>query len=354
MALTLEWACGFEQFGTTTDVGRTYFPYNILVGGGGVNTNAYYIRTPQPSGVTARSLQLWWQIGLVLNVSTSVTRHIGFGYYHLGAISGAAIFQFSPAFNANGAANSYQADGVRILAAADGTLSIVKNNGGTVLATSAAGALPTETMVWISVSCNPSSGWVTIAVNGTIAVTATLNFSFAMKYILFESPSYTNYCSYIDDVVIYTSDGSDTSTTLVPPRSVWTCIPTGPGDVTQWTKTGGATNWQSVASLTYQTANYVSTSTTNNRDLYTVSALPVTPTTIDGVLITAAARKADSANRTLTFDTRVSGTDTFSAALPIQTSASYWYISTTQTTNPAGTAWTSTDLSSLQIGIKAT
>ena len=64
MAFTLEWACGFEQFGAFNDLSQIAAPWTAtLVSSGfmGISTSQG-VRTLQGSGVTAKALNLGFYV----------------------------------------------------------------------------------------------------------------------------------------------------------------------------------------------------------------------------------------------------------------------------------------------------
>jgi hypothetical protein len=102
----------------------------------------------------------------------------------------------------------------------------------------------------------------------------------------------------IGDLVVILNDGVGASG-FQGHMQVHTLTPAGAGDLTQFTPTAGA-NWQCVDEAAQNgDTDYVESSTAGHRDNYAVSALPVTPASIKGVLVKATAKKDDTATRTL-------------------------------------------------------
>ena len=237
-----------------------------------------------------------------------------------------------------------------------GTVRIRQNSNNAVLVTSSAYAVSGNTQYWLSVSCNPNSGWITLALNGTVICTATLGINFALQYITFLSAGVSSVGQQIvvDDLVSYSTNGTDTASTLVPPRSVWTSLPNAVGDQTQWSRVGGAVaNWDSVNGQAYQTAMYNTTSQTGTFDYYNITDLPGAPTTIDGVVVTACARKEDSGSRNLKLHARVNSVDDVSSPLVLTTGAAFWYLSATFLHAPSGSAWTASAINLCQLGLES-
>ena len=76
-------------------------------------------------------------------------------------------------------------------------------------------------------------------------------------------------------------------------------------------------------------------------------------TAIDGVVLTACARKEDSGARALKLHARVNGTDDVSPPFTLTTGASFWYLSATFPQAPGGVAWTPSAVNLCQIGLEA-
>jgi hypothetical protein len=359
MTLTLEWACGFEQFGAVSDLAQVAEPWTAQLSNPSfmsISTTTG-VRSLQGSGVTPKALNLgnYLSSGIIWTVPNIGTRYLGMGWFlpNLPAAEG-NIFHFTA--TPPTALGGVDTDGVRITLDNTGTVRIRQNSTNAVLVTSSAYAVSANTQYWCSVSCNPNSGWVTFALNGTVICTATLGINFPLQYISFSSAGVTSVGQNIvvDDLVSYTTDGTDTASTLVPPRSVWTSLPNAIGDETEWSRVGtGVANWNSVNGQAYQTTNYNTTSQTGTFDYYNITDLPGAPTTIDGVVVTACARKEDSGTRDLKLHARVNGVDDVSSPFVLTTGAAFWYLSATFTTAPGGGAWTATDVNLCQLGLES-
>ncbi len=357
MAFTLEWACGFEQFGAANDLLQLAQPWSAQLGTyvQGPTTGSG-VRTLQGSGVVAKAFDLGWYVdsGIIWTVPNIGTRFLGMGWF-LPTLPGGEgnLFQLTATPTRP---NGQGVDGVRITLDSTGTVRIRQNSTNAVLATSAAYAVGGNSQYWLSLSCNPNAGWVTLALNGTIIATATLGISFALQYITFCSAGVgsSGYHVTIDDLVSYLTDGTDTATTLVPPRSVWTSLPNAVGDKTQWSRVGGAVaNWASVDGQAYQTAFYNTTSQAGTVDYYNITDLPGAPTILDGVVLTACARKEDSGVRALKLHARVNGADDVSPPFTLTTGAAFWYLSATFPQALGGGAWTPSAVNLCQIGLEA-
>ncbi|MDE2029914.1 MAG: hypothetical protein KGI97_05040 [Alphaproteobacteria bacterium] len=359
MTLTLEWACGFEQFGAVNDLAQISQPWTAQLSNGNfmsISTTTG-VRSLQGSGVTSKALNLgnFVNSGVIWAVPNIGTRYLGMGWFLPSLPAGEGnLFQFTvtPPTQAGGQG----ADGFRVTLDNTGTFRIRQNSNNAVLVTSAAYVVSGNTQYWLSVSCNPHSGWLTLALNGSVIITATLGINFALQYITMTSAGYQSSGQniVIDDLVSYTSDGTDTSTTLVPPRSVWTSLPNAVGDQTQWSRVGGAVaNWAAVDGQAYQTTTYNSTSQTGTFDYYNITDLPGSPTVIDGIVVTACARKEDSGSRNLKLHARVNGVDDVSSSFVLTTGAAFWYLSATFPQAPGGGAWTPSTVNLCQLGLES-
>jgi len=356
MALSLEWACGFEQFGTVTDLDQLAQPWIAQVFYPQFQTisTTTGVRSLQGNGVTPKAYNLgsYLGAGILWTVPNIGTRYLGMGWF-LSTLPSAeeTIFQFTA--TPTSFPGTSGADGVRITLDTTGTIRIRQNSTNTVLVTSSAYAVSANTQYWLSMSCNPNSGWVTFALNGTVIATAALGINFAFQYISIASAASQN--TYIDDLVSYSTDGTDTASTLVPARSVWTSLPNAIGDQTQWSRVGGAVaNWQSVDGQAYQTTTYNTTNQSGTLDYYNTTDLPGAPTVIDGVVVTACARKEDSGTRNLKLHARVNGLDDVSSAVALTTGASFWYLSATFTQAPGSVPWTASAVNLCQLGLEST
>ncbi len=358
MALTLEWACGFEQFGAPTDLAQIVQPWSAQLANGnfmGISTGAG-VRTLQGSGVIPKALDLGNYVGsgIIWAVPNIGTRFLGMGWF-LPTLPGGEgnLFQITATPTLP---DGQGADGVRVTLDNTGTVRIRQNSTNAVLATSATYAVSGNSQYWLSLSCNPNAGWVTLALNGAIIATAILGISFALQYITFCSAGWQSNGQNvtIDDLVSYLTDGTDTAATLVPSRSVWTSLPNAVGDKTQWSRMGGAVaNWASVDGQAYQSTLYNTTSQAGTLDYYNITDLPGAPTVLDGLVLTACARKEDSGARSLKLHARVNGADDVSSPFTLTTGAAFWYLSATFPQAPGGGAWTPSAVNLCQIGLEA-
>jgi hypothetical protein len=156
-----------------------------------------------------------------------------------------------------------------------------------------------------------------------------------------------------DDIMIYDATGTNFNSFLGPKR-IYTLNPDGAGATTNGTATGAASNWQAVDETgDFDTTTYVEIGTTANLDLYTASALPETPDSVDGVEVVAIARSAGSTprqGRVLARENVTTGNGT-TVDIAFGGDEGYYPIRHLFATNPdTATAWTATTVNAMEIG----
>lgn len=111
-------------------------------------------------------------------------------------------------------------------------------------------------------------------------------------------------------------------------------------------------NWSLVSDAAEDgDSTYVYSSTINAEDLYTLSALPVTPNSILGVEVFMVARKSDSGARTVSLRYKANGsadTDEGTTAL----SNNYTFTTKFLPLDPTGASWTQAHVEGANIGVK--
>lgn len=134
------------------------------------------------------------------------------------------------------------------------------------------------------------------------------------------------------------------------------------------TLTGGSASSPAVCSLTTTVgsnaalvadfqqdaaASYVYSSTVGQADLYTLTGIDSTPTTIIGVTTRALAQKSDAGTRIITADLKSGGTTVHSGSGVLNTTWSWTYRTDLADPN-TGAAWTPTGVNNAQIGVTVT
>lgn len=132
---------------------------------------------------------------------------------------------------------------------------------------------------------------------------------------------------------------------------VVTLSPTGAGNSSQWTPSSGS-NYACVDESTPDTADYVETSTTTNRDSYAFGNLS-SSAAIKGVQAVALAKKTDAGSRSIQLSARISSTQYDSADIALQDSSAYktkiW------DNSPAtASAWTQSEVDNAEFGYELT
>ncbi len=162
--------------------------------------------------------------------------------------------------------------------------------------------------------------------------------------------SYGAYYTYVDDLYICDDSGSAPYNTFLGDVRIHSLVPDGAGSSTQMTPSSGA-NYTTVDELIYSATDYVRGSA-GQVDLYTASDLPAGVGTIYGVQTNAVVKKTDAG--LLTGRTKLkSGTTTVNGtAATLGTTDSV--ITDTRQLNPdTSTAWNSTSVNAMEIGVEA-
>jgi hypothetical protein len=159
--------------------------------------------------------------------------------------------------------------------------------------------------------------------------------------------------NFYDDVIIYDANGS-TWNDFMGPRYISTLIPDGAGNYSQWTRSGGAANYETVDDAEYNSdTSYIETSTLNNIDTYTFGNLDASVNAVDAVFLNTVAKKSAGDNfRTVAPLIRISSTD-YEAAYPITMPDAYINTKKLYMDSPAtATAWTPSEINGAEFGIK--
>jgi hypothetical protein len=161
---------------------------------------------------------------------------------------------------------------------------------------------------------------------------------------------YNNNGAYHDDIWLNDTTGTLNNSWPGDVRII-TQFPSGAGTSTQFTPSTGS-NWQCVdeAPLNGDT-DYVSSSTVGHKDLYTVAALGVTPTSIKCVSPFALVKKADAGAREVGVRHLSGATEQTVASHSGLTSSTYQYVGGALETDPnTSAAWTLANVNAQQVG----
>jgi hypothetical protein len=157
--------------------------------------------------------------------------------------------------------------------------------------------------------------------------------------------------TYFDDVYILDSGGSAPYNTFLGEVRIYTTLPTGAGATTQWTPSAG-TNFGAVDDVPYSASDYVSTSTSGNRDTYAMSDLPSGVGTIYAVRTVAAAKKSDAGAASLKVVDRSGGANYYGTTTALAT-GDVSVFGAIRTVDPAtSAAWTASGVNALEAGIE--
>lgn len=239
---------------------------------------------------------------------------------------------------------------------ATGEITACRGSGGTtVLATSAAGVLPSNTWVHIECkyTCHDTTGAVIVKVNGVevinISGVDTRSGGTGLTNIAFFGANTGSHTKSIDDLFILDTSGS-VNNDFIGQATVKALLPDGAGASTQWTPSAGS-NYQCVDDAAQDgDTTYVASATAGHKDLYTFANLGAsdTPKAVEVVALT---RKDDATARTMAVTLRSNATDVDGATYTQTTT--YDYAELYRDTDPnTSAAWTKAGVDALQAGVK--
>lgn len=152
-----------------------------------------------------------------------------------------------------------------------------------------------------------------------------------------------------DDFYLCDDTGAAPHNNFLGDIRVQTIVPNGAGSSTQFTPSSGA-NYTNVDELPYSAGDYVSSSTTGHRDMYTMSDISNT-TTIYGVQNNVIAKKTDAS--ALSLRPAVKSGPTLSYGSSVVLSASDVLIRNVRTVDPdTSVAWTQSGVNALEAGFE--
>jgi hypothetical protein len=205
---------------------------------------------------------------------------------------------------------------------------------------------------WSQFANPSSSGDAVIRVNGETIFTspAGRNYGSGLLYSLFLAGAGGGSVGY-DDLYIVSHDGTGQQSFLGD-GEIYTLFPNAPGDSTDFTVVGAASNWQAVSDNPNDgDTSYVTSGNSGDTDLYHVQTVPVTPATIPGIQVTSLERKDNIAQINSMNVVKSSGNigtgQTFFSPL------SYLGNSSVFEKEPvSNNSWTPTLINNLQIGVE--
>jgi hypothetical protein len=301
------------------------------------------------NGVTAKSLFISSNV-LGLTIPTPGTLHFGFGIFSGGLLG------YWLCGVANNVSHSYGANpsnGIRLIANANGTLSVVNNNTSSVLGTST-GVISNNAWYYIEMKYvfgSGTSGAVQVRVNDTdyINVTGVDTAGGAASVNNFYFQSYN--VTYYDDFYICDNTGA-TNNTFLGPIGVYTMVPTGNSTPLGMTASAGS-NYACVDEIPWNSTDYVTANASGQTDMYTLSGLPGTlsASSVPGVLVKARSMKPTVNSGQAQLVVSNSTFTSYSANKSI-TQASYISNCATFELQPNGSAWTQADIGTMVAGVK--
>lgn len=251
---------------------------------------------------------------------------------------------------------------IRVAVNAAKQLTVWRGAGVTLLATgTTVFANDTWYSMQIYVKCADAGGVVQIRLGGQ--ATDEINFagdtkahasSTLISRFLFVNGMATGGTSftYFDDIVLADSLGAQT---WLPDCRILPLAPNGNGNSSGLTGSDGNSvdNYLLVddGATSDEDATYVAGSVAGTRDTYALPAMPVTPASIVGVMVTGRMRKDDAGARSARVVTRSGGVDYESADIAL--ADGYLNYTDLRLVDPAtGVAWTEAGVNALEAGVK--
>jgi hypothetical protein len=154
----------------------------------------------------------------------------------------------------------------------------------------------------------------------------------------------------IDDIYVADTSGGVNNDFLGDCR-VDAYLPTSEGATQSWSPTPAGTHYTTVDEIPVSTADYVESATAGAIELFGYTDLVNIPLNIFGLQVNSAAHKTDAGLRQINSTARISGTDYFSANLPVSDTTSY--LSSIWDKSPAtSAAWTRAEINGTDFGVK--
>ncbi len=257
--------------------------------------------------------------------------------------------------------NSASTIQIIIAGAADGSLGAYR--GATLLGSTPGGSISagSYTHIQVRVVISDTVGVVQIRLNGSTSPSLNLtgidtnNGAAAVSVDsvkLGRRPAGASRAGYYDDFVIWDTSGSIANTWIGDTR-VDSYFPNANGDSSQFVGSDGNStdNYLLVDAAAPNGTDYVQSDVVSNKDLYQFGNLSHTPSSIFGVLATAAALKDDAGTRDVRLLVKTGTTEVEGATTALSTSrARITHLFETDPTTSA--AWTKSGIDGAQFGIK--
>lgn len=267
------------------------------------------------------------------------------------AIRQSSLYDSLNVFVLSGDAGATGHVGLRMMA--NGAITLWR--GSTQVATSAAGVVFANTWHYLELSAtiNSTTGTITARVDGVQVVTFTGNTKAGGTNNSIDRLELSNLngVGYFDDVYIADDTGAAPWNDFLGDVRVQTIKPSAAGSSTQLAPAGSANNWDNVNELPYSSADYNSSATAGQRDLYAMEDLAALTTTVYGVQVTSTAHKTDSAVRSVKNLVKSGATVTASATKTLAISPTL--LSSIYQANPTTSAqWTPAEVNAMETGVE--
>jgi hypothetical protein len=334
--MALRFIDGFEHYTIPADLSQKWTSFNQSSGSTPFGSTAG--RRADSNALRIRNDQDWVSITLD-NQSTWI---FGFAMYLFGNETGDVV-RF---FDNDNATQCY------VSVTSGGIIQLYR---GTTLLASSSNAIPNGSWNFIEIrlSIANSGGVFEVRVNEQVWVSFTgdtqqsTTLSTANRIILYGRDVHVAY----DDLYICDGTGSTNNTYLGDVR-IDTVRPNAPGAAANFSRQGGAANWENVDdTLTDADSSYNFSNTVGHKDCFDCANLPSIVGTIFGVQVSLAARKDDAGSRTLRALTRVASTDYEGGDLAPGTDYRFFRQIWEQNPNTAA-AWTETQINAAEFGYK--
>lgn len=229
---------------------------------------------------------------------------------------------------------------------ANGTV-VVRDGGGNVRITSAAGAMALDTYAWVEVNYRPDGVWLAIDALPIAPYTGAYTAPGTAARLFSGSPAADRL---VDDLVVWDDQGSFFNTYALGPRRIQLLRPTSDGDVVEWEPAPGNDNWEAVDSADWTGGAGVTSVVGGQKDLYRFEPLAVNPGTINAVVVKTQVQNTGETAAAIQHVVR--GTDTLEAGAPAQVvpTVAPGVLRSTFYRDQNNLSWTASAVNSVQAG----
>lgn len=233
------------------------------------------------------------------------------------------------------------------------------NPSGTVIAATAVGTLDGNWhYIEMYATISATSGQVTVRVDGKQVLSFTGNTknggtSTNIDAIRFRTGRYItspNCVVSIDDFYVCDATGTVNNTFLGDVR-VQSLVPNAAGSSTQLAPTGSANNYANVGEVPYNGATYNASPTSGQRDMYGLSDLAASTTTVYGLQSVAHMQKSDAGTANAKVALKSGGSLYYDTTQSLSTSA-VGYVQMREVDPATATAWTVATANALEAGME--